>query len=261
MIKQVLSIRKELLKGGNFKQYIRTVKPLACMILIIDHYAMFREKTGDIFESDILELLRVGENCGIYLMVSAGGFGGSELPNRLAENFRTGISLGMSDKYQYASILRVNRVTLCPKNGIAGRGLVMINDQPLEFQTALLFCETDDYTRTEKIKEACRKRNEELKTCKAAKRLPVFSEEMTYQAFFKSEEIVSSMINKMELPFGYFVETGAPASIKFKENYCYLVLGRAGSGKSNFIKLIITAAMKQRMQVTLIDEEKKELEQ
>ena len=260
MMKQVLSDRKELLKGGNFRQYIQTVKPITCVVIIIDNYAMFREKTGDIFETEILELLRTGENCGIYLIVTATGFGGGELPNRLGENFRTTISLGMSDKYQYASILRVNRVERCPKSGVPGRGLVLVDDQPLEFQTAILSCEPDDYVRAEEIKKACKIRSEQLSQFVHAKRLPGFSEQMRYQMFFQSEEVSFILKNRKEIPFGYYVETGAPVTIKLRESYCYFIMGRAGTGKTNLMKILVAAAMEQKMSITLIDDERKELE-
>ncbi|NCC44481.1 MAG: type VII secretion protein EssC [Clostridia bacterium] len=57
MIEKMVEERKQILKGGNYQQYIKTygVK-LPAIIIAIDQYAGFREKTGNSYEKNIMKL-------------------------------------------------------------------------------------------------------------------------------------------------------------------------------------------------------------
>ena len=86
LLARELERRKRLFQGGNYAQYVRAngvVEP--ALLLVIDGFANFKEKTDNRYEDVLIELSREGANYGIYLVLSAGGFGISELQNRIGE--------------------------------------------------------------------------------------------------------------------------------------------------------------------------------
>ena len=122
---------------------------------MIDNYANFREKTNSQFDDDMIRLSREGVGYGIFLVLSSGGFGASEIPSRVADNIRTVLSLEMGDKFKYAEVLRTTRTEVVPETDVKGRGLAYVNGTILEFQTALAMQAADAYARSEIIEEGC----------------------------------------------------------------------------------------------------------
>ena len=102
MIAGILAERKSMIKGGSFGQYIRLHgHEMPAIVLVIDGYANFREKTDNRFEDILLELSRSAEGYGIFLVISSAGYGASELQNKIADNMRQSICLELGDKYRY----------------------------------------------------------------------------------------------------------------------------------------------------------------
>ena len=71
----------------------------------------------------IRRIAKEGIGYGIFLMVTAGGFGTSEIPSRLADSFRTTICLEMSDAYQYGDVMRVVKVPVFPEGNVKRAGI------------------------------------------------------------------------------------------------------------------------------------------
>lgn len=253
LLQKQLAERKKLLQGGSFRQYVKTIALLPSIVLVIDQIAMFKEKTDGMFENELLELSRVGEACGIYLLITAGGFGGSELSNRIAENFRTSICLGMSDKYQYAGVLRVMRTEICPEAGIRGRGLAYVDGDILEFQTALALPETDDYTRMDCIAQECVQNAEDWdKKGLCARRIASIPKDLTYQVFIEQEEVKQLLGAGQYLPIGYFSETAHICSLDLSKLYCFLITGSQKTGKSNLMQIMMRIAERMKSEVIVI---------
>lgn len=61
LLRSILSERKQLFQGGDYKQYVIT-NGVACpaVLLIIDNMASFREKTQQAYDNDLIRLARQG---------------------------------------------------------------------------------------------------------------------------------------------------------------------------------------------------------
>ena len=154
MMEQMLEDRKNLFKGGNYSQYVRANGvTVPAVIVAIDNYASFREKTNNQYEDVVLHLAHDGVGYGIFLAVTAGGFGSSEIQTKVGDNIKTVVCLQMNDKFQYADAMRVPRVETLPEADIKGRGLARVGERILEFQTALSLEAEDDYQRLGRIEE------------------------------------------------------------------------------------------------------------
>ena len=138
MLGTILEERKQLFKGGNYSQYVRVNGVvIPSIIIVIDNYSNFKNKTNNIYEDMILQLSKDGVSYGIFLVVTAGGFGALEIPGRIGDNLRTVVCLEMSDKFQYADALRTMHIDTLPEVNIKGRGLAKVGEQLLEFQTGI----------------------------------------------------------------------------------------------------------------------------
>ncbi len=260
MLHKVLQERKELLKGGNYRQYVKTVAALPAMILVIDNYAILKEKTEGCFESDLMEFSRIGEAYGIYLVATAAGFGAGDMTARMAENFRTTICLRLTDKYQYAGILRQSRVEICPEEDICGRGLAIVDGDVLEFQTALALPETEDYTRMELIREHCRRLDLQWGERKRACTIPHIPEPMTLAALAAQMYETFGEASADLLPIGWFIETAEVCVLHYEKWHCLTISGRKNTGKTNLLKLLIAEESMRKSMVYIIDSKDKKLQ-
>ena len=99
MIGRLLDERKKVFRGGNYSQYYRANGlRYPSIVIVIDNYAAFSEKTGDKYIDEVIRISKEGESNGIFLLLSAAGFSMNEIPNRLAGNMKTCLCLEMKDK-------------------------------------------------------------------------------------------------------------------------------------------------------------------
>ena len=87
------------MQGGTYEQYrLRASAHLPAILLLIDDYAEFREKTENQYEELLVRIAKEGMTCGIYLIVTAAGVGMSELPMSIAKNIRQVLCLNLPDR-------------------------------------------------------------------------------------------------------------------------------------------------------------------
>lgn len=242
MLDTLMEERRKRFQGGNFSQYIQAYgQKLSALLVVIDNFAGFREKSGGRYDDAVLRLVREGTGYGIYLAVTSAGYGISEIPGRIADNIRTSIALEQGDKYKYMEIMRATRLPVLPEAGVKGRGLAEIQGRILEFQTALAKEAEDDFARGRAIEEECRRISAEWKGKRPAP-IPEIPENPTLGQLEKNEDYQKMIREGRRLPFAYDMETAAVFGIGLKETYCYTISGRAHTGKTNVLRLLIHAA-------------------
>ena len=256
MLEEMLKERKQKYRGGNYAQYVRANgADEPAILVVIDNFALFQERTEEKHLPFLLTLSREGLSNGIYLLVSAGGYGITEIPNRLAENIGTALPLALPDRYAYGDILHTMKVPLVPETVYRGRGLCCIDGVYLEFQTALALEASDDYQRIEKIRSRCETLNS-IWNGPAAPRVPEIPEKPAWDEFRNLPDVQNALALDRFLPIGYYSESARICSIDLYQTYCYLVAGARRSGKKNLMRLMILAALsKPNGGVFLIDGE------
>ena len=261
MISAILEDRKKLLASGNYRDFVEHNKiKLPAIVLVIDNYAGFREKTVDKYEEKIKQLAKEGLAYGMFLLVTAGGFSTAEMPARLAENFRTTIALEMPDVYQYSDIMRTIRVPIYPENNVKGRGLVYYGDKIIEFQTAIS-CYGDGMSEINKNISSRITQINLLDKGEKAQCIPVIPKNPTWDIYIKDSSY--SKINNTPnlLANGYDAETAAYSSIDMTELLTYAVAGTKKSGKSTYMKTLILSSVDKGCDVYIIELENNEFEQ
>lgn len=253
MLGTILEDRKRLFKGGNYEQYVRVNGiTIPTIVLVIDNYSNFRNKTNNKYEDIILQLSKDGVAYGIFLVMTAGGFSSMEIPTRIGDNLRTVICLEMSDKFQYADAMHTMRIETIPEVNIKGRGLAHVGEEILEFQTALSFAAADDFARMEKI-EKLGDTMREVWHGKSARPIPEIPENPVWADFVALDETVWMAEDSCRLPIGYQAKNAAVYGIDLSRTYCYLIAGKSRSGKTNLLKAILHAAAMRGGKISVID--------
>lgn len=254
MLESILQERKIKLKGGNYEQYVQAHGvEIPAIFLVIDKYSNFREKTNNIYEELLIRLSRDGAACGIYLVISAAGFGMSEIPYNIGKNIKEVICLEMGDKFQYADVLHTMQIPVLPEAGVKGRGLVKQGANVLEYHTALALKAEDDYSRIDRIAEECEAFNRAW-TGRIARKVPCIPDKPVMEDLLELDEVQELLKTRNELPIGYDYDTASPYCIDLKNTFSYLISGRAKSGKTNLLKLMIAMASKKKdMKLFVID--------
>ncbi|MCC8151640.1 MAG: type VII secretion protein EssC [Lachnospiraceae bacterium] len=258
LMNRMIGERRDLFGGAGYEQYLRAERsrrrnPLPAVLVVIDNYSNFREKTGCKYDDDMVRLSREGVGYGIFLVITAGGFGANELPTRVGDNMRTVISLEMGDKFKYAEVLRTTRVEIMPETDVRGRGLAYVDGAILEFQTAMAFAAETMYDMAERIVVESRGMAASWKGTKA-RPIPVIPENPVFADFCQLEEYQNALANPRYLPFAYASQDASVYSANLWTAYCYLIQGKARTGKKNVMKAMLYAAAKaQNAQVCVIE--------
>jgi len=238
MLARLHAERKRLLRGSSFCQCLN----MPAVLLVIDNYGSFREKTGACYDSLLQELAKTGENDGIYLFLTASGVGNNGLPGRIFENVRTGICLSMNDKYRYCEILRISHLQLRLPENIKGRGMALIGGEVLEFQCALCAEGENDFERMENIQKMIDVRNRTYCGRRVPK-IPRIPKNSTLTKFF---EVLEERQTDMSagLPAGYEEISGKIYLIPVFEIKHVMITGRRRTGKKNMLSVIKKTAEK-----------------
>lgn len=260
MLEQMLRLRKKIIGGGNYGQYVKNNGyKFPSVLVAIDNYASFREKTDDKYEKIIWEISRDGASFGIFFAISAGGFGSLDIQNKIAENLRNVVALDMGEKIKYSEVLRTNRFDILPSGGIRGRGLTAYSGTVLEFHTALCISAEDDYDRIEKIRSECLAMKA-LNKFRPAVRIPEIPEKPSWDTLSKNEEFISSINDVCRLPIAYESKTAAIYSLDLQKTFCYMIQGKGRSGRTNVIKIMAAAAKAKGAEVCVIDSDNRGLQ-
>ena len=253
MILHIIQERKDMLRGGNYSQYVQAKGiVIPAIILIIDNMGNFRSKTQNKYDETIVQISREGVAYGIFLVITAAGFGTMEIPNRVADNIRKTVSLEMNDKFQYADIMRTIKLPVLPEIGIKGRGLVEVGEQILEFHTALAFEAEDDYKRMEILRNIYKDYGANWNG-KWARKIPEIPIKPIWKEFRNLEEVDRMITSSYKMPLGYSLADASIYGVDLVETYSYIISGKARTGKSNVMKLFMLEANDKEAGIVIID--------
>ena len=259
MLVQMMDERKKLLQGGNYSQYVQAYGiRIPAVLIAVDNYAAFREKTKNKYDEVMLRLAREGVGYGMFLAVTAAGFGMAEIPSRMGDNIRTVLSLEQADKFKYMEVMRMTHLHILPETDIRGRGLAAADGNVLEFQTALSLQAEDDFERGQALEEYCRDMAEFWKGS-SADTIPEIPGNPTLDTLTENPDYQKNLEDRGLLPFGYDMESASVCSLHLIHSYCCFISGKARTGKTNTIKVLLYSAYRKGGQVCVIERGTSEL--
>jgi S-DNA-T family DNA segregation ATPase FtsK/SpoIIIE len=131
----------------------------------------------------------------------------------------------------------------------------VIDDRPLEFQTALCIEAEDDFSRGQKIAAECSRMKDSWKG-EPARKIPEIPETPTLAMLKEDYRYRQALQNRTLLPFGYLAQDASIASVSLLHNYCFLITGKARTGKTNVMRLLLYAAAKYQDASCVVIEKK-----
>lgn len=202
--------------GGDILLFnTESEKKQPSIIIFIHNYIAFGE-SYPVLDEYIAYLSREGSKYGIYFVITVSS--STEVHFKLLQNFSQSIVLQMNDSSDYTAILGKND-GLVPTS-VPGRGLIKVNEQVLEFQTAQI-------SRNIKTYNDIKRNIESLKNefTSQVKEIPVLPEKVNVHDLKKFVNL-----NNREIPIGINSETFEPCLYNFEKDYInYLVI----NGKSH----------------------------
>ncbi len=253
MLDKEMNYRKQLLNGGDYAQYVRSGKSdLPAWVIVIDNFAGMREKTESRYDDAVLRLAKEGIGYGIYMIVSAGGFGISEIPNRIGDNIRTVVSLEMGDKFKYMDVMRTTKLNTLPEQGTKGRGLVSVEGNILEFHTALAFNVEDDFAKNRILGEKCQEMSLNWKG-RQARPIPNIPQNFNLDWFTQLQDYTDTVAVGTVLPFALRESDASMYGVDLSSTYCFGISGKSRTGKTTALKVLMNSAKAVGCEITVFE--------
>lgn len=206
--------------NGDYNLFIKNSgKTLPRIIVVINNYEVFTETYED-FVDVVSSLSREGEKYGISFVISATGV--NAVRGKTSQNFSNQLCLNFNDVSDYSTILGPTR-GMVPSN-IFGRGLIKINGQIHEYQTAYP-CKWDEINTF--IKDTCNK----LNTIVKEKALKV----AVLPNFVRLSDVENSIKDLRNVPIGIEKNTLDISTFNFNKNSISLVSAQDISYLDNFV--------------------------
>ena len=210
--------------AGNYLNYIKTSnEKMPLIIVVINNYELFLENYSK--QSEMLHnIMRDGSKYGIVFIVTTSQ--SNSVRSRVTQYFVNKMSLQQSNVSDYRLLLNAPK-NLLPTNYF-GRGLVEIDKDVYEFQTAYI-CDKDNINSTiQRFKDESNKKYN-IK----AKKIPVVPLIISFNSLKK---YLSTLNN---VPLGISIKSKDIYYYDFTKNKINLVLANNLSDKIRFIKCLI----------------------
>ncbi len=204
--------RKKILSdySGDYELYLKTGKEnMPLMVVILNNFEAFNETYNTKYEETILTLTREGIKYGVAFIFALNSY--SDMRYRLTQNFRERIALNLNNDDDYFSIMGV-RSKKRPSN-LFGRGLLNIEDEIYEFQTAKI-CDADEYLIN--IREMIKGLNKSTK----ARPIPILPEVVRF------EDLKPSLNSIKSVPIGITKDEIKVMNYNFLKNYISLIISK-----------------------------------
>ena len=245
MIQEEVKRRKSILVdyNGDYELYIKNVnKPLPMIIITVNNYDAFEEMYEDKYEDILLSLTREASKCGIIFVVTVNQF--NSMRYRVSQNFKQRIALQLNVDNDYYNIF--DKVGKKRPSKIFGRGLVNINEEIYEFQTAKV-CKAEEYNNF--IKDKTEELKKEIK--EKTKLIPVLPEIVTLK------ELKQYVKNLETLPVGIFDKNLKVCTYNFKKDFVNIITARDIESSAQFTYNIIEEiSLIKNMKVGIFDAER-----
>jgi DNA segregation ATPase FtsK/SpoIIIE-like protein len=225
----------------NYTAFIRSCdtrkqfERVPAIVVLIDGIAQLLETISEDEPKQLLfTLLKEGSSRGLFFVVTA--LSTSELPSRMLSNFH-GVALRLHDRSDYQDVVGKRMPgDMSDILSYAGRGVVALEDDVFEMQTAVCFPQAVDAERAGRHRAACGPNGASWKG-KLPKPLPRIAEDTTWN-LLQSQAEEGGYDNQTTLAIGYRHIDAEPVCADLYKQYAWLIIGPHGSGKTSFLKAV-----------------------
>ena len=246
MIQDEIAERKELLSdyNGDYKLYLeKSGKSMPMIVVVINNYEGFNELYESVYDDLLLTVTREGLKYGITFVLTASTF--NDLRYRLSQNFKKRVALQLNKEDDFYNIFE--KVGKKRPSHIFGRGLMSIEDNVYEFQTAKI-CEGEDYNTF--IKDTIEKLQESNKL--VAKHIPVLPDKVSL------EDVKDGIKKITSVPIGIVEKTLKLFPYNFKKNFISIIASKKLKDAIEYsFNILEVVKQLNNTQIIIINAEKK----
>ena len=247
LINEEINNRRKLFLNNtvsSLSAYRESVSKLPAIIVAIDNIVPIFDMYPEM-EDVLIRIAREGATYGVYLIYTANSTSGIRF--KVLQNIKGAVAFELTDKGDYPTIVGRMDGKSVPKT----QGRAMFKSLvPIEFQVALYAAGATEIERTNTVKtlgsDMAEKWNGFL-----PKRVPVMPDVINIL------EMKSAYHKRNRIPIGINCNSIATDFVDLEQNYCCLISGSIGSGKSNFLCKIIEMIHCEDNLIYLFDSEKK----
>lgn len=228
IINQIESRKKELFDYGvsSHAEYnLVAEEKMPFIVLVIDRISVIYKDNQDI-EALINRIVNDGANYGVYLVYTANKVTDAY---KLSQSVKNAVAFEMADKSDYSLI--VGRTT-DKLPSIPGRGFVR-GVTPIVFQAAVAATGDNEKERNQSLSLLANDLCEKYRDC-LVEAVPTMPDKVTVNL------MIDNYANPFVIPFGIDNALLNVATVDMHENYCMLVSGHSGTGKSQMLVNIAT---------------------
>ena len=254
MIQKKIDERREILANaglssfGAYREAGNTDMPQ--IVIFLENYTAFKDVYAS-YESQFIKICRDGVALGISIVITNQQMSG--IGFRLITNFSTKIAMNCNDRSQYSMLIDKCRTQ---PDEMAGRGLITIDNEVMEFQTYLAFSMGKEVERISKIKEYIETTNSKYATTTA--------EQVDYVPNVLNDEYLITRFGtakmtdyKMLVGLGY--AKANPEYNDLLKKPVLAILGREDLGRSDFLHYTMDklgdSVGEYPVELTVIDDE------
>ena len=231
----------EKLGVTSFDDAVR-IHQLPLVLVFIDNIVGFSStKTGKAYYDHLHEFMREGLPFGIKYIVSCSNYS-TEVTQRIKQQLRDRIGLQLPDRLSYGDVLG-KRCGYTPQ-ALAGRGMIVADDEPMEFQVARIFARLEGLERNQAIEGFCAGIGEKYAGQGHARRLPSIPEAEEYADF-------AARFEQGRFPLGYAVRDSKPIAIPLRQAPLISVYFGNPAGVKPVWGNLLLAAQREEMDVTV----------
>lgn len=223
------------------------IRQLPLVIVFIDNIVgLSSTKTGKAYYDRLHEFIREGFVFGVRYVISCSGYS-TEITQRIKQQLQGRIGLQLPDRLSYGDVLGKRRGST-PQE-LAGRGMIVEDDEPMEFQVARIFAKIEGFERNQAIEGLCASIGERYAGQGHARRLPSIPEAEEYAEF-------AARFERGRIPLGYAVADSKPIAIPLRQAPLISVYFGNPAGVKPVWENLLHAARREEMDVTVFRTER-----
>ena len=243
VLNEIIDERKVFYEKNNISSFeaAREIKRLPLVIVAIDNIRVFKEsKAGDKYFYGLPELLKKCMLYGIKFIITSSLI--SDVPTRLRNELGDRLIFHFKDKYDAMEVLG-SKVVSIPAD-TPGRGLLIHEERPLEFQSVMYGTAENTRTRMACLKKFIQEVAERNPGDFDTKRIEMNNQEDNYQDFCKKYK-------PGRFPIGYSMVTGSPIVFPLKQFSMLSIYYSCDENRIAAMENILYWAKKEKMQITI----------
>lgn len=252
LINNIVVERKRLfseLSVDNFSA-AREKVDIPLIIVVIDNISgLGNTKKGEQYSYKLHNYLKDSLNYGIKYVVTCSHL--NDISLRLRQEFGDRLCLHMKDKYEYSDALNC-KVSYTPPE-LPGRGLFVVLGRPLEIQMAMYKAYSTDIERTGGLEKEIVKLSKQYACYDKAKRIPIFSENATYETF-------AEQFYKGRIPLGYSQQTRKAVALPLRQMSILSVYQGNSDGFVPILRNFLLSVKNERMDLWFVKSDNSQLQ-